>query len=125
MQIRDERGRRAQRGDWAPMPDVATHPITRLLIDCPDRPGIVAAVSRFLAGSGANIVDSSQHSTDPEGGSFYMRMEFTLALDGEGDRAAFEARFAQEVAEPFAMTWRMADARRPKRMAILVSRYDH
>ena len=50
----------------------------RLLITCPDRHGIVAAVAGFLADSGANIVSSDQHSTDPEGGVFFMRMEFNL-----------------------------------------------
>jgi formyltetrahydrofolate hydrolase len=44
----------------------------RLLITCPDRHGIVAAVAGFLASSGANIVTSDQHSTDPEGGAFFM-----------------------------------------------------
>ena len=51
----------------------------RLLISCPDRPGIVAGVSRFLYEAGANIVRSDQYSTDPSGGTFFMRMEFTLA----------------------------------------------
>ncbi len=46
----------------------------RLLITCPDRHGIVAAVASFLADSGANIISSDQHSTDPEGGEFLMRM---------------------------------------------------
>lgn len=99
-------------------------PLTRLLIDCPDRPGIVAAVSTFLSEAGANIVSSDQHSTDPAGGSFFMRMEFALELSG-AERAELEARFAAEVGEPFAMDWRMWDARTPKRVAILVSKYDH
>src|SRR5581483_7371959 len=40
-------------------------PVDRLLVVCPDRPGIVAAVSTFLFERGANITDSAQHSTDP------------------------------------------------------------
>lgn len=44
--------------------------IGRLLISCEDRPGIVSAVSRFLAIEGANIIQSDQHSTDPVGGLF-------------------------------------------------------
>ncbi len=101
---------------------VATATLTRLLISCPDRPGIVAAVSSFLSEVGTNIVSSHQHSTDPEGGTFFMRMEFTpdgVALE------ELERRFAAQVGEPFDMDWRMWDAARPKRMAILVSRYDH
>jgi formyltetrahydrofolate deformylase len=94
----------------------------RLLIKSPDRHGIVAAVAGFLAASGANIVSSDQHSTDPEGGEFFMRMEFNLE---HGDLRALGRAFAQEVAERLDMEWRLADAGRPKRMAILVSREDH
>jgi formyltetrahydrofolate deformylase len=89
----------------------------RLLIVCPDRPGIVAAVSRFLFEQGANITDSAQHSTDPVEGTFFMRMEFTLAgFDAE--------RFSSEVAEPFQMEWRLSPAG-PRPIGILVSRPDH
>ena len=59
--------------------------VARLLISCPDRHGIVAAVSGFLAASGANILSSDQHATEPEGGTFFMRMEFLL--EGLSDRA--------------------------------------
>jgi len=94
----------------------------RLLISCPDRPGIVAAVSRFLFESGANIVRSDQYSTDPEGGTFFLRMEFTLR---RLSRDGFAERFGLAVAEPFGMTWRLWDAGQRKRVAVLVSRYDH
>ncbi|MGO9905517.1 MAG: formyltetrahydrofolate deformylase [Solirubrobacteraceae bacterium] len=96
--------------------------LLRLLISCPDRPGIVAAVSRFLFESGANIVRSDQYSTDPAGGTFFLRMEFTLASE---KREGLGERFGLKVAEPFAMTWRLWDAGRPKRIAVMVSRYDH
>jgi formyltetrahydrofolate deformylase len=98
--------------------------MTRLLISCPDRPGIVAAASRFLYEAGANIVRSDQHTTDPEGGTFFMRMEFALPMSTT-ERAAFEQRFERVVAQQFAMRWYMWDATRPKRIALLVSRYDH
>ena len=94
----------------------------RLLISCPDRPGIVAAVSRFLFEAGANIVRSDQHTSDPEGGDFFLRMEFTLPRDS---REGLAERFGLGVAEPFGMTWRLWDAAQRKRLAILVSRYDH
>jgi formyltetrahydrofolate deformylase len=94
----------------------------RLLITCPDRHGIVAAVAGFLARSGANIITSDQHSTDPEGGEFFMRMEFTLE---HGDLSSLGHAFAQEVAEPLDMRWRLTDAGHPKRVGILVSREDH
>jgi formyltetrahydrofolate deformylase len=50
----------------------------RLLVDCADRPGIVAAVSGFLFERGANIVSSHQYSSDPAGGRFFLRTEFFL-----------------------------------------------
>src|SRR3954452_15481209 len=98
--------------------------VARLLISCPDRRGIVAAVSRFLFEHGANILDADQHSTDPAGGTFFMRMEFHL--DGlDLGRPELEQAFASTVAQPFAMDWRIAYAHRPKRVALLVSREEH
>jgi len=97
--------------------------VARLLISCPDRPGIVAAVSRFLFEHGANILDADQHSTDPAGGTFFMRMVFQL--DGLDESAALERTFAEQVAAPFAMEWSVAYAADRKRVAILVSREDH
>ena len=96
----------------------------RLLISCPDRPGIVAAVSQFLYSHGANILDAQQHSTDPTGGVFLMRMVFHLE-DLDVTRTQFERAFAEVVARPFAMNWRVAYADQRKRMAILVSNTDH
>jgi formyltetrahydrofolate deformylase len=98
--------------------------VARLLISCPDRPGIVAAVSRFLFEHGANILDADQHSTDPAEGTFFMRMVFHI--DGlDLGRAELERTFAEQVAAPFAMEWAIAYAADRKRVAILVSREDH
>jgi formyltetrahydrofolate deformylase len=126
----------------------------RLLIDCADRPGIVAAVSGFLYELGANIVSSHQYSSDPIGGRFYLRTEFFLeglsgagakaqqplavrhaahgpgageanAQDAERARQDFERRFAERVAAPFEMEWNVRYWGEPRRIAILVSRYDH
>jgi formyltetrahydrofolate deformylase len=94
----------------------------RLLVSCPDCPGIVAAVSRFLFEAGANIVRSDQYSTDPEGGTFFLRLEFTLPPESG---AGLAQRFGREVAGPFGMSWRLWDAAVRKRLAILVSREDH
>ncbi len=96
--------------------------LMRLLISCADRPGIVSAVSRFLFEAGANIVRSDQYSTDPEAGSFFLRMEF--ALDERRLGRVYE-QFGLEIAEPFAMTWRIWNAHKPKRVIVMVSRYDH
>ncbi|MCL6526293.1 MAG: formyltetrahydrofolate deformylase [Thermaceae bacterium] len=96
----------------------------RLLITCPDRPGIVAAVSGFLFNHGANITALDQHSTDPEGGLFFMRLEFqTPHLDVP--REVLEKAFAASVAPRFAMEWRISYAADRKKVAILVSKYDH
>ncbi len=97
--------------------------IGRLLISCPDGPGIVAAVSSFLAGRGANILSSDQYTTDPHGGRFFMRMEFALAESDGGE--VFEQEFRAQVGERFAMDWRVAYPEQRKRVAILVSREEH
>ncbi len=94
----------------------------RVLIACPDRPGIIAAVSRFLYERGANIVRSDQFSTDPTGGEFFLRMEFTLPV---AQRSELAEEFGLSVASRFDMAWRLWDTARPKRIGILVSRYDH
>jgi formyltetrahydrofolate deformylase len=107
-----------------PSDGISVYNNARLLISCPDRPGIVAAVSSFLFRHGANIVSSDQHSTDPEGGRFFMRMEFSTA-EMELERDRLDATFSDEVAKPFAMDWRMSHPGDRKRMAILVSRYEH
>src|SRR5213593_3940737 len=91
----------------------------RLLVSCPDRPGIISAVSGFLAAAGANIVRSDQYSTDPAGGTFFLRMEFT------GATMELAERFGVEVSERFGMDWRFGDAAQRKRVGILVSREDH
>jgi formyltetrahydrofolate deformylase len=96
--------------------------LLRLLISCADRPGIVAAVSRFLFEAGANIVRSDQYSTDPEGGAFFLRMEFALAAERYDGLAE---QFGLSVAEPFGMSWRLWNSGQPKRIAIMVSRHDH
>jgi formyltetrahydrofolate deformylase len=93
----------------------------RLLVRCDDRPGIVAAVSGFLHAQGANILQSDQYSTDPEGGTFFLRMVFHV----RGGSETLGQSFQSEVAERFGMTWSLHDAARPKRVAIMVSRYDH
>jgi formyltetrahydrofolate deformylase len=93
-----------------------------LLVHCPDRRGIVAALAQLLHGHGANILDADQH-TDPEAGQFFQRIRFD-ASELLTDRVALERGIA-EVAERFSMTWRIAHGDERKRMAIFVSRYDH
>lgn len=96
----------------------------RLLIICPDRPGIVSAVSGFFYRHGANITDLDQHSSDAEGGTFFMRLEFqTPHLDVGRD--LLRNAFQQAVADQYRMRWHIAYAADRKKMVLLVSKYDH
>ncbi|BBW96192.1 MULTISPECIES: formyltetrahydrofolate deformylase [Geobacillus] len=95
----------------------------RLLISCPDRPGIVAAVTSFLYEQGANIVESSQYSTDPEGGTFFLRLEFDCP-NVAARKNELEAAF-RSIAAEFGMTWRLRLHRDIRRIAIFVSKAEH
>lgn len=100
------------------MGDTAT-----LLINCPDRRGLVAAVSGFLYRMDANILHADQHQ-DNEEGLFFMRIEWSLeGVKLRGD--AFAEAFDREVAKPNAMDWRVEESQRIPRMALFVSHYDH
>jgi formyltetrahydrofolate deformylase len=95
-----------------------------MLISCPDQPGIVAAVSRFLHEHGANIVQSDQYTMDPDGGMFFIRIEFDLLeLDRRLDTLIMD--FSEVVANKFNMNWRITPENRKKRLAIFVSKEDH
>lgn len=95
----------------------------RMLISCPDRAGIVAAVSQFLYEQGANIVQSDQYTMDPEGGMFFMRIEFDLQ-DLEQRLSSLQEDFSR-VSDRFSMRWSIFRAVRRKRIAIFVSKEDH
>jgi formyltetrahydrofolate deformylase len=105
------------RDDW----EIAETPTTRLLLACPDKPGLIAAVSGFLAAAGLNIVDADQHSSNE--GRFFMRMVFD-AVPPEG-REELRQRFEEEIARRFEMDFRFAGSSERKRVAIMVSREDH
>ncbi len=95
----------------------------RILLSCPDQPGVVAAVSQFLYENGANIIQSDQHSTDPEGGQLFMRVEFDLdqlSLHLDKLKSSFV-----NVASRYDMEWEMKTAASPKKTAIFVSKEDH
>jgi formyltetrahydrofolate deformylase len=94
---------------------------TRLLLSCPDRPGIVARVAGFLADAERNIIDADQHST--EQARLFMRLVFESAPEPE--RAQLYERFATEVAEPLSMEHRFAEAGRLPRVALMASKEDH
>ena len=104
--------------------ELSTADIGRLLLRCADRPGLVAAVSAFLAGAGANIVSLDQHATSQSGGTFMQRTIFHLPGLAAA-RDSLERDFAEQVAGPYEMDFRLTEAAKPKRVAIMASREDH
>jgi formyltetrahydrofolate deformylase len=93
-----------------------------LTLSCPDRPGIVAAVSACLFDNGQNILDAQQYN-DTETGRFFMRVLFdgvdaSMALD------ALRGKF-DRVAERFSMNWQMLDRTTPRNVLLMVSSLDH
>src|SRR5512140_996316 len=97
-------------------------PTAILLIDCPDRKGLVAAIADFLYSHNANILHADQHQ-DSASGLFLMRVEWDLG-DFSLDLANFQAAFAP-VAERLNMRWRLAISENQSRLAIFTSQYDH
>lgn len=100
-----------------PKPEIAT-----LLVSCPDRPGLVAALAQVLYGHGANILDADQH-TDAVAKQFFQRIRFDLT-DLRTDRTSLQQAL-QEVGQRFGMKMKLAFAGTPKRVALFVSKYDH
>lgn len=94
----------------------------RLIIDCPDQVGLVAAVSHFLAEHNATIVEASHH-TDLQTGRFFMRHEISadnLAMN----LPEFSALFGP-VAEKFNMHWQLTDSHEKQKVALLASKESH
>lgn len=91
-----------------------------LTLSCPDRPGIVHAVSGFLFERGGNIEEAAQYN-DHDTGLFFMRVRFACAsLSGDELRAQLAA-----FAEPLRMNWRLHASEQPMRTVIFVSREGH
>jgi formyltetrahydrofolate deformylase len=95
----------------------------RLLIDCPDHKGLIAAISSFIALHGGNILSADQYVSDLPNAKFFMRLEIESKGFGLG-RDEFDAAFAP-LARQHAMNWRVSFTDRPKRMAIMVSKHGH
>ena len=93
-----------------------------LLINCPDRKGLVAAIADFLYRHDANILHADQHQ-DAEQNLFLMRVEWDLT-NFALDPVQFEREFSP-IAEKFEMRWQLKLASRKSRIAIFVSKYDH
>jgi len=98
-----------------------------LLIDCPDSKGVVAASASMLYGQGCNILETDQHS-QPDAGLFFQRVHFDYSdcYLGSSDASIRGLEAAIEsVATRFDMKWTISYANKQKRMAVLVSKFDH
>ncbi|GAA4556534.1 formyltetrahydrofolate deformylase [Pseudonocardia xishanensis] len=95
-----------------------------LLLSCPDAPGIVHAVSGLLVAERCTIVTSQQFGSALDGGTFFLRVEFTRTDGGPLDLDALRLRIAP-LADRFAMTWQLVDPTRRLRVVLMVSRFLH
>lgn len=93
-----------------------------LTLSCPDKPGIVYAVSSFLVQHSANIIASQQYG-EPDGGLFFMRVHFAVPQPGR-PTAELERDFAW-VAEAFHMTWQLHDTAERIKTLLMVSQLGH
>lgn len=93
-----------------------------LLLSCPDRKGLVAAISDFVFRHNGNILHADEHA-DEESNLFLMRVEFDPS--GFDINLADFARHFSPIAASFDMRWRLAQSAYRPKMAILVSKYDH
>ena len=91
-----------------------------LTLSCADRPGITARVTSFLFERGGNILEAQQFN-DRLSDAFFMRVEFD---PGSTTRDAIRSEFAALAGE-FAMDWKLALRNRPRRVLIMVSKFDH
>jgi formyltetrahydrofolate deformylase len=94
----------------------------RLLAACPDRVGIVAKVSNFLATYNGWISEASHHS-DAQSGWFFMRYEIradSLPFELEAFRQAFAP-----IGREFAMQWQISDSAQKKRVVLMASKESH
>ena len=93
-----------------------------LTLSCPNRPGIVAAVSNLLFEAGCNILDAQQFD-DTETGRFFMRVVFNRLEDGQ--QPAVIATSVGELAKRFDMAFTLRERGAKKRVMLLVSKFDH
>lgn len=103
-------------------PQIVAKNTATLLVTCPDGKGIVAAIANFLYQHNANILHADQHQ-DAENNLFLMRVEWDLN-DFDVTPTEFDEKFAS-IAKKFSMQWQLKLAKKPIRMAIMVSQYDH
>ena len=91
-----------------------------LTLSCPDRMGIVHAVSGFLLDNGGNIEEAAQYN-DHDTGLFFMRVQFACEKLGHEELSSRLKAFA----EPFGMRWKLHATTQPMRTVIMVSKEGH
>ncbi len=94
-----------------------------LLFQCQDRKGIVAKISDFILKHEGNIVTADQHSSDPQGGYFFIRVEFILDKDQYAKKDLISA--FSSIGKEFGADWNFYDKSENLRMGIFVSEPDH
>ena len=95
----------------------------RLLVKCPDKPGIVSVLSTFLFKYNANIIESNQYSSDPENGTFFIRIEYHS--DQLQQKASDMEREFEQIAKEYCMTYKFYYLNKRQRSAIYVSKELH
>lgn len=95
----------------------------RLLVKCPDKPGIVSVLSTFLFKHNANIIESNQYSSDPENGTFFIRIEYHCdqLLD---KKEQMEQEFS-EIAKNYDMEYKFYYLYKRQRSAVFCSKELH
>jgi formyltetrahydrofolate deformylase len=101
-----------------------SHDYGRLIVQGADQPGIVSRVSTILAEHGANVVALDQSTSDPSGGRFFQRTVFHLP-DLSVRLDALRAALDRKLVDDLGLTFRLVEARKRQRVAILVSKADH
>lgn len=96
---------------------------TTLLINCPDKKGIIATVTNFILSKKGNTVYVEQH-VDRELGEFFMRLECEFDTQSR-ELEDFKETFHKHVAENYSIKWQMHDTEKKENMALFVSKYDH
>jgi len=95
----------------------------KLLISCPEKPGIISKVTNFLLEHKANIVHFDQHTTDPNSGVFFMRIEFEMeVMDASFDKLEQDLHV---MGRDYKLEWQLSSTYKRKQMAIFVSKADH
>jgi formyltetrahydrofolate deformylase len=95
-----------------------------LTITCPDRVGIVAAVTGLIAGHGGSVLEAAQHG-DLESGRFFLRIEIVAESLPAGFGPSELAAAFEPTAVEFDMEWKLSDTDLPKRVVLFASKEDH